>query len=178
MVLGKRRLISELSGRADSTSIHASDSGGECGLRGSGIRRFRRGQRAPRLYPGRRELRQRPPTRWARFGSYTLKRVFADRAIVFGAQSERRGGADPVGTCLAVRNPPAAFINRPPNRADATTPAEQQIALAAATYDTFSVTLPVSEGLRVSVIVIFWLPLLRRTRPVKVCTPRSAAVNV
>src|SRR5262245_36465148 len=107
MVLGKRRLISELSGRADSTSIHASDSGGECRLRGNGIRRFRRGRQAPRLYPGRRELRQRPPARWARFGSYTLKRVFADRAIVFGAQTERRAVPIQWGACLAVRAPPA-----------------------------------------------------------------------
>jgi hypothetical protein len=30
----------------------------------------------------------------------------------------------------------------------------------------------------VSVIVIFWLPLVRSTRPVKVCMPLSAAVNV
>src|SRR5262245_9027557 len=109
MVLGKRGFMSELSGRGDSTSIHASDSGGECGLRGNGIRRFRRGQRAPRLHPGRRELRQRPPARWARFGSYTLKRVFAERAIVFGAQTERRGGAGPVGACVVVGAPPAAF---------------------------------------------------------------------
>jgi hypothetical protein len=99
--------MSELSGRADSTSIHASDSGGECGLRGNGIRRFRGGQRAPRLYPWRRELRQRPPARWARFGSYTLKRVFADRAIVFGAQTGRRGGAGPVSVVLGGANSPA-----------------------------------------------------------------------
>src|SRR5262249_39576174 len=101
----------ELRDRDDSTSIHASDSGGECGLRGNSIRRFRRGQRAPRLYPGRRELRQRPPARWARFGSYTLKRVFADRAIVFGAQTERRGGADPVGGLLGGKSPTGHLIS-------------------------------------------------------------------
>src|SRR5262245_48623463 len=31
------------------------------------------------------------------------------RDIAAGAQTERRGGAGPVGACLAVRTPPAAF---------------------------------------------------------------------
>jgi hypothetical protein len=42
MVPGKRGCPSELSGRGDSTSNHASGPGGECGLLGNRIRRFRR----------------------------------------------------------------------------------------------------------------------------------------
>ncbi len=41
-----------------------------------------------------------------------------------------------------------------------------------------SVTLAVRELCSVSVIVIVCFPFLRRTRPVKVCTPLSAAVKL
>jgi hypothetical protein len=162
MVLGKRRFISELSGRADSTSIHASDSGGECDLRGNSIRRFRRGQRAPRLYPGRRELRQRPPARWVCFERYTLRWVFADRAIVFGVQTERRGDAGPLGACSAARTSPAALFVSPfgeggvsdhgfflnPHHASL-------VARLLGPYSTSTIALPVSELLCVSLTMIF-----------------------
>ena len=45
-------------------------------------------------------------------------------------------------------------------------------------YSTFSITLLVRELISMSVIVILWLPLVRSTRPVNLCTPLSAAVNV
>src|SRR5579859_1588840 len=45
------------------------------------------------------------------------------------------------------------------------------------TYSTSTITLPASELLCVSVIVTFWLPFFRSTRPVKVCTPLSVAVK-
>ncbi len=45
-------------------------------------------------------------------------------------------------------------------------------------YSTFSITLPVRELFSVSVRVIFCVPLFRKTKPVKVCTPWSAAVKV
>src|SRR2546430_26671 len=39
-----------------------------------------------------------------------LRSALGWRDIVPGAQTERRGGAGPVGACLAVRTPPAAFL--------------------------------------------------------------------
>jgi hypothetical protein len=36
---------------------------------------------------------------------------YNDKAILPGAQTERRGGAGPVGACLAVRTPPAASFD-------------------------------------------------------------------
>jgi hypothetical protein len=55
--LSNRGCMSEISGRTDSTSIHASDTRGECNLRGKNIQGVRRGQRASHLYPGREKLR-------------------------------------------------------------------------------------------------------------------------
>jgi hypothetical protein len=49
--------MNEISSRADSNSIHASDTRGECNLRGKNIQGVRRGQPAPQLYPGREKLR-------------------------------------------------------------------------------------------------------------------------
>ena len=37
---------------------------------------------------------------------------YNEKAIAAGAQTERRGGAGPVGACLAVRTPPAALVFR------------------------------------------------------------------
>ena len=49
---------------------------------------------------------------------------------------------------------------------------------AARIYNTFSITLPVRELRSVSMRVIKREPLFRKTRPVKQCTPFSAAVKV
>ena len=43
---------------------------------------------------------------------------------------------------------------------------------------TATVALPVIEEVTVSVAVTVWLPAVFRVRPVKVCTPASAAVKV
>jgi hypothetical protein len=45
-------------------------------------------------------FRRRRPARWGRFGTYTPGRVFADRAIVSGTQTERWGDAGPVRSLL------------------------------------------------------------------------------
>ncbi len=45
-------------------------------------------------------------------------------------------------------------------------------------HRTFTIRLAKRELFRVSVIVTVWFPLLTRIRPLKVCTPLSAAVKV
>src|SRR5262245_40835423 len=86
-----------------------------------------------------------------------------------GAQTGRRGGAGPAGGLLGGKTPPAAVLHRASRR---------RSEFPWLPYRTSIDTVVVRAPATVSDTVIVCRPRFFSSRPVNVCTPWSAAVNV